>query len=113
PTAGTKSSPYRDMEVQMPDLSSMHPYLDWTKQRIDEMDAALASLEAKVPDVIGELRGKAEECLAMLKKQRNEFQAQATVQAEVGEAALRALKAQLETQWEKFEADLNAYFATF
>jgi hypothetical protein len=31
----------------MPEQSSMHIYLNWTKERIDEMDAALASLEAK------------------------------------------------------------------
>ena len=30
----------------MPEHSSLHFYLNWTKQRIDEMDAALASLEA-------------------------------------------------------------------
>ena len=27
--------------------SSMHVYLNWTKERIDEMDATLASLEAR------------------------------------------------------------------
>ena len=31
----------------MVEQSSMHAYLNWTKQRIDEMDATLASLEAK------------------------------------------------------------------
>ena len=30
----------------MPEHSSMHIYLNWTKERLDEMDAALASLEA-------------------------------------------------------------------
>ncbi len=31
----------------MPEQSSVHFYLNWAKERIDEMDAALASLEAK------------------------------------------------------------------
>ena len=31
----------------MPEHSSMHFYLNWTKERLDEMDATLASLEAK------------------------------------------------------------------
>jgi len=31
----------------MPTQSSMHFYLNWAKERIDEMDAILASLEAK------------------------------------------------------------------
>jgi hypothetical protein len=30
----------------MPEHSSMHFYLNWTKERLDEMDATLASLEA-------------------------------------------------------------------
>ena len=33
----------------MAEQSSMHAYLNWTKQRIDEMDATLASLEARCP----------------------------------------------------------------
>ena len=32
------------MEAIMAEQSSMHSYLEWTKQRIDEMDAVLASL---------------------------------------------------------------------
>ena len=31
----------------MAEVSSMHFYLNWTKQRIDEMDATLASLESE------------------------------------------------------------------
>ena len=31
--------------------SKMHFYVNWAKERLDEMDAALASLEAKVPQV--------------------------------------------------------------
>ena len=31
----------------MPQQSSLHVYLEWTKQRINEMDATLASLETK------------------------------------------------------------------
>ena len=39
----------------MPDQSSMHIYLNWTKERIDEMDATLASLEAKASQVKADL----------------------------------------------------------
>ena len=31
----------------MPEQSSVHFYLNWAKERIDEMDAALALLEVK------------------------------------------------------------------
>ena len=44
----------------MAEESSIHFYLNWAKERIDEMDATLASLEAKAsqlqPDVNAEGR---------------------------------------------------------
>jgi hypothetical protein len=92
--------------------SSLHVYLDWTKQRIDEMDATLASLEVKARDVNAESRSKANEFIADLKKKRGEFQAKAKVQAEAGDAALRESKTQLEGQWHEFEAKVRDYFKT-
>jgi hypothetical protein len=92
--------------------SSMHAYLNWTKQRIDEMDATLASLEAKAAQVKAESKTKAEQTIADLKKQRDEFQVKAKVQVQAGEAALQANKAQLESQWRGFEAQVKAYFDT-
>ena len=44
------------MEEIMPEQSSMHFYLSWSKQRIDEMDATLASLEAKAGQVKADRR---------------------------------------------------------
>ena len=35
----------------MAEQSRMHFYLNWAKERIDEMDAALASIEAKAGQV--------------------------------------------------------------
>lgn len=96
----------------MPEQSSMHVYLDWAKQRIDEMDATLASLEVKAREVNAESKSKANEFIADLKKQRGEFQAKAKMQAEAGEAALRKSKAQLEAQWHEFEAKVRDYFQT-
>ena len=96
----------------MAEQSSMHAYLDWTKQRIDEMDAALAFLETKTSDVTTDARATSEQCLANLKKQRDEFQAKARAQVEAGEASLRVSKAHLEAQWDRFEAELKTYFDT-
>ena len=42
----------------MTEQSSMHLYLNWTKERIDEMDAALASLEVKASQAKAELQGE-------------------------------------------------------
>ena len=74
----------------MQEHSSMHAYLNWTKQRIDEMDAALASLEAKVSQLKANSKAKADHLLADLKERQHEFQAKAKVQAQAGEATLQA-----------------------
>ncbi len=92
--------------------SSMHAYLNWTKQRIDEMDATLASLEKKVGQVKANSKKKAEQTIADLKKRRDEFQANAKAQSQAGEAALQASKRQLEAQWRDFEAQVKTYFDT-
>ena len=94
----------------MSEQSSMHAYLTWTKQRIDEMDAALASLEAKAGQVKADSKVKADQLIADLKKRRDEFQATVKTQLEAAEATVRANKAQLEAQWPGFEAQLKAYF---
>ena len=52
----------------MPEQSSMHGYLNWTKLRIDEMDAILASLEAKMSQVKADSKAKADQLVADLKK---------------------------------------------
>ncbi len=96
----------------MAEQSSMHAYLNWTKQRIDEMDATLASLEAKAGQVKAESKTKAEQTIAELQKRRDEFQAKAKAQAQAGEAVLQANKTQLEAQWRGFEAQVKTYFDT-
>ena len=59
----------------MSEQSSMHSYLSWTKERIDEMDATLASLEARAGRVKADSQAKADQLIADLKKRRDEFQA--------------------------------------
>ena len=66
----------------MAEQSSIHPYLNWTKQRIDEMDATLASLEAQAGKAKAESKVKADQLIADLTKRRDEFQAKARAQQE-------------------------------
>ncbi len=42
----------------MPEQSSKHFYLNWAKERIDEMDAALASFEVKASQAQAEVQSK-------------------------------------------------------
>ena len=90
--------------------SSLHAYLNWTKQRIGEMDATLASLRARANRAAS--TAKRDQLVADLKKRRDEFQAKAKAQAQAGEATLQANKTQLEAQWNGFEAQVKTYFDT-
>jgi hypothetical protein len=96
----------------MPEHSSMYSYLNWTKERLDEMDATLASLEAKASQVKADSKAKADHLIADLKKRRDEFQVKVKAQAQAGGAALQAIKTQLEPQWQAFEAHVKTYFET-
>ena len=96
----------------MPEHSSVYFYLNWAKERIDEMDATLASLEAKTGQVRADSKANADEFIADLKKRRDEFEATAKAQAQAGEAAWQRTKAQLESQWNIFETQVKAYFDT-
>ena len=92
--------------------SSVHFYLNWAKERIDEMDAALASIEAKASQVQDDSKVKATQLIADLKKRRDEFQATMKKQAEAGEAAWERTKVQLEPQWNGFETQVKIYIDT-
>jgi hypothetical protein len=94
----------------MSEQSSMHLYLNWAKERIDEMDAALASLEIKAGQAKVESKVKADEIVVDLKKRRDEFQALLKTQAQAGEAAWTRTKADLEQQWNHFETQMKTYF---
>jgi len=97
----------------MPAQISMHFYFNWAKERIDEMDAVLASLEAKAGEVQAESRSKADLLIADLHKKRDEFQEVAKKQADAGEAAWLRTKSQLEGTWNGFEIEVKKYVETF
>ena len=96
----------------MPEQSSVHFYLSWAKERIDEMDAALASFEVKTSQLQAESQVKADQLVSELKKQRDEFKSTIKRQAEAGEAAWAGIRADLETKWNEFQKQVQAYFAT-
>ena len=93
--------------------SSIHFYLNWAKERIDEMDATLASLETKLGEVQADARVKANQVLADLGKKRDDFQSAVKRQAEANEATWIKAKAELETEWSAFETEVKSYVDTF
>ncbi len=97
----------------MPTQSSAHFFFNWAKERIDEMDATVASLERKAVQMQAEARFKADQFIADLRKKRDEFESTVKKQAEAGEAAREATKARLETEWKGFESEVKKYVEAF
>ena len=89
--------------------SAIHFYLNWAKERIDEMDATLASLEAKVSELQADARTKANQALADMRKKRDDFRDTLKKQADAHEAVWIQEKARLESEWNAFEADVEKY----
>jgi hypothetical protein len=100
-------------DEQMPTQSSMHFYVNWAKERLDEMDAALTSLEGEIGGVQADARHMANNALADLRKSRDGFRDTVKKQAEASEAAWIGAKAKLEDEWNSFEAGVRKYVESF
>jgi len=93
--------------------SNPHFFINWAKERLDEMDAAVTSLEGKVAEVQADVRDKAKKILADLRKQRDDFRDTMKKQSEANEAAWIQAKAKLEDDWRSFEAEVKKYVESF
>ena len=89
--------------------SSIHEYVNWAKERLDEMDASVAALEERVRHQKADAKAKGEKVIADLKAKRNAFAANVKKQADAGAAAWEHAKSELESSWQQFECELDAY----
>ena len=96
----------------MAEHSGFH-YLNWARERIDEMDAILTSLEGKAAGLQSDLRARADPALTELRKQRDQFRDTVKQQAEATEGVWINVKVKLESEWKAFEAELGKYMETF
>ena len=96
----------------MPAQSSVHFYLNWAKERLDEMDAALAVVDGQIAKMQADARGKAQQFAAELRAKRNEFDSALKKQAQAGEAAWESAKTRLEGEWKEFQHVLKQYTDT-
>ncbi len=92
--------------------SGVHFQLNWVKERIDEMDASLASLERSAKNAKSQSSSDAKRLIAALKKRRARFEAVVKKQAKDNDTAWRRSKAQLEAEWKEFEAQAAHHFKT-
>ena len=86
-------------DEQMVTQSNIHFFTNWAKERLDEMDATVTSLEGKAAEVQADVRDKAKKVLADLRKQRDDFRDTMKKQSEANEAAWIQAKAKLEADW--------------
>jgi hypothetical protein len=93
----------------MSNQTSTHFYIDWAKERLDEMDAAVTSLESKLGSVQADARDKASQMLAQLRSSRDAFKDIVKGQADAGEASWASAKTKLESQWGAFESEMKKY----
>ncbi len=84
-------------------------FLDWSRERIGEMDATLASLESKTGELRAESRAAADQFIANLRAQRDAFRASVEKQRQVSDAAWARTKVRLENDWTVFENQLSRY----
>jgi hypothetical protein len=101
-------------ETAMPtQTGSVHFFLSWAKERIDEMDATLASLESKAVEMQAQTRVKADQFLAQMRTKRDEFESIVKKQAEAGEPGWDSAKQRLAAELKAFEAETRKYLENF
>jgi hypothetical protein len=101
------------MECLMATPSNIHFYLNWAKERLDEIEAVLASLEDKVGKVQANARDRTDKALTGLRKSRDIFRKTVKKQTEANEAVWTSAKAKLEPEWNSFEAEVRKYVESF
>jgi hypothetical protein len=97
----------------MSEQDSIHFFANWGKERLDEMDATLTSLEGKAAEVQADAKDKASKVLAELRKNRDDFRDAIKKQAGANEAAWSVAKTKLETEWSAFEAEVRKYVESY
>lgn len=100
------------MEAMMFGHSSVHFQLNWVKERIDEMDAALASLEKSARKARSRSGSDASRLVGELRKRRARFAAIVKKQAKANDAAWQRSRTLLEAEWKTFEAEATRQFKT-
>jgi hypothetical protein len=100
-------------EVVDEQQSRFHSHITWAKERLDEMDAALASLEREARGVPPAARAKTNQLIADLRKRRDEFQHAIWTQIESGEATWLRNMSQLKLQLDGFIAGVNEHIGAF
>jgi hypothetical protein len=93
--------------------TGVHFYLNWAKERMDEMDAVVTSLEGKASELTAQSRAAADRLIADLRQQRDAFLVDMPRRGEAGEAAWIEAKAKMETDWNDFQSNVKKFVEDF
>jgi chromosome segregation ATPase len=91
--------------------SSIHAPVEWAKRRLDEMDAAVAAMEAQMNEVQDRSRQQAADAFGEAQKWRDVFAARMKELQAQSEAARSEALASLDDAWAQFQAGADEWAA--
>jgi len=89
-----------------------HETLQWSKQKLDEIDATLTAVEGSVDSLKSDARAEADRAIARIKAARDSFKAKVDsfrADAASAKGAADEAYAALEAEWVKVEMSFDAY----
>ena len=96
----------------MNQTSRIHPFVVWSRNRLDEMEAAVLEAENDANKTEQRIKADITATLAKAKQTRDSFKATMQVSLEElehkGEGAIKSAKQQLEREWQEFEKAMDA-----
>ncbi|MFZ1109060.1 MAG: hypothetical protein WAN43_12050 [Rhodomicrobium sp.] len=88
-----------------------NPFLNWAKERLDEIDATLTSIEARAGSLQAGTKKHAENALSEIRAQRDVFKEAIQKKKADSEAGWASAKSELEANWTAFEAYVQKYLS--
>jgi hypothetical protein len=91
--------------------SHTHHFSSWAKERLDEIDATLTSIEARVGTLHADAKKQAEKAVSQIRAQRDLFQEALRKGQQEGDAAWTQAKVDLHGNWLSFESIVQKYMS--
>lgn len=86
-----------------------HDFLNWAKERLNEIDATLTLIETRVGSLQADAKKQAENAILEIRAQRDVFKEAIQKQKVESEAGWAKAKSGLEANWTSFEALVQKY----
>jgi vacuolar-type H+-ATPase subunit H len=87
----------------------LHHFTNWAKERLDEINATLKSMEGRVGALRDEAKTQTEKAISDIRAQRDVFQKAISDQQNENEAAWMKARSDLASNWATFETSVQKY----